>query len=64
MISYILAFSSVLGQTNVIIPIIAVVFMYPMLHTKFQGHWSVGSVEEDFKVFHLPCMGVVTILNM
>ena len=22
-----------------------------MLHTKFQGHWFIGSGEEDFKVF-------------
>ena len=22
-----------------------------MLHTKFQGHWSIGSGEEGFKVF-------------
>ena len=25
-----------------------VVLGYPMLHTKFQGHWSTGSGEEDF----------------
>ena len=31
----------------VIIGIILVVLMYTMLHTKFQGHRSVGS-EEDF----------------
>ena len=23
-----------------------------MLHTKFQGHWSVGSGEEDFEGFY------------
>ena len=29
-----------------------VVLGYPMLHTKFQGHWSVGSGEEEsLKVF-------------
>ena len=29
-----------------------VVLGYPMLHTKFQGHWSIGSGEEDLlKVF-------------
>ena len=29
-----------------------VVLGYPMLHTKFQGHWVTGSGEEDFlKVF-------------
>ena len=29
-----------------------VVLSYTMLHTKFQGHWSIGSGEEDFlKVF-------------
>ena len=22
-----------------------------MLHTKFQGHWSIGSGEEDFLIF-------------
>ena len=28
-----------------------------MLHTKFQGHWSIGSGEEDFLRF-LPYMGM------
>ena len=29
-----------------------IVLPYTMLHTKFQGHWSIGSGEEDFfKVF-------------
>ena len=32
----------------VIILIILVVLPYMMLHTKFQGHWSIGSEEEDF----------------
>ena len=27
-----------------------------MLHTKFQGHWSIGSGEEDFLRF-LPYIG-------
>ena len=40
------------GQPSVIISIILVVLPYTMLHTKFQGHWSIGSGEEDFfKVF-------------
>ena len=29
-----------------------VILGYPMLHTKFQGHWSTGSGEEDFKGFY------------
>ena len=29
-----------------------VVFKYPMLYTKFQGHRPLGSQEEDFEVFH------------
>ena len=28
-----------------------VVLSYTMLHTKFQGHWSTGSGEEDFLRF-------------
>ena len=32
---------------------IVVVLGYPMLHTKFQGHLSVGSEIEDFKGFYL-----------
>ena len=40
------------GQPRVIICTILVVLPYTMLHTKFQGHWSIGSGEEDFfKVF-------------
>ena len=31
-----------------------------MLHIKFQGHWSIGSVEEDFLRF-LPYMGMVVM---
>ena len=36
----------------VIICAIMVVLGYLTLHTKFQGHWSTGSREEDFlKIF-------------
>ena len=31
-----------------------------MLHTKFQGHWSIGFGEEDFLRF-LPYMGIVKV---
>ena len=34
-----------------------------MLHTKFQGHWSIGSGEEDFLKF-LPYMGMAAMLVM
>ena len=34
-----------------------------MLHTKFQGHQSIGSGEEDFLRF-LPYMGMVAMLVM
>ena len=34
-----------------------------MLHTKFQGHWSIGSREEDFLRF-LPYMGMAAMLVM
>ena len=37
-----------IDQPKVIICAIMVVLGYPMLHTKFQGHWSTGSGEEDF----------------
>ena len=43
------------GQHRVIIWTNLVVFEHLMLHTKFQGHWSFGSGEEDFLRF-LPCM--------
>ena len=33
-----------------------------MLDTKFQGHWSTGSGEEDFLRF-LPYMSMVTFLS-
>ena len=32
-----------------------------MLHTKFQGHWSIGSGGEDFLRF-LPYMGMAAML--
>ena len=32
-----------------------------MLHTKFQGHWSIGSGEEDFLRF-LPYMGMADLV--
>ena len=41
--------------------IILVVLASTMLYTKFQGHWSVGSGEEDFLRL-LPYMGMVAIL--
>ena len=31
-----------------------------MLHTKFQGHWSIGSGQEDFLSF-LPYMGMAAM---
>ena len=31
-----------------------------MLHTKFQGHWSIGSGESDFLRF-LPYMGMAAM---
>ena len=40
-----------------------VVLPYIMLHTKFQGHGSVGSGEEDFLRF-LPYMGMAAMLVM
>ena len=50
-------------QPKVIFCAIMVVLGYPMLHTKFQGHRSTGSGEEDFYWF-LPYMGMVAILVM
>ena len=38
-----------------------VVLPYTMLHTKFQGHWSIGSGEEVFLRF-LPYMGMAAML--
>ena len=39
------------GQPRVIIWTTLVVLSYTMLHTKFQGKWSIGSGEEDFLKF-------------
>ena len=48
------------GQPKVIIWTTLVVLPYTMLHTKFQGHGSIGSGEEDFlRCYHIwawqPC---------
>ena len=51
------------GQPREIIWIILVVLTYTMLYTKFQGHGSIDSGEEDFLRF-LPYMGMVAILVM
>ena len=51
------------GQPRVIIWTTLVVLLYTMLHTKFQGHWSIGSGEEDFLRF-LPYMGMAAMLVM
>ena len=51
------------GQPRVIIWTTLVVLLYTMLHTKFQGHWFIGSGEENFLRF-LPYMGMVAILVM
>ena len=51
------------GQPRVIIWTTLVVLPYTMLHTKFQGHWSIGSGEEDFLRF-LPYMGMAAMLVM
>ena len=40
-----------------------VVFSYTMLHTKFQGHWSIGSGEEVFLRI-LPYIGMAAMLVM
>ena len=47
----------------VIICITLVVLPYMMTHTKFQGHRSIGSGEEDFLRF-LPYMGMAAMLVM
>ena len=39
------------GQPRVIICTNLVVLEYPMLHTKFQGHWPFGSGDFFYKVF-------------
>ena len=51
------------GQTRDLIWTTLVVLTYMMLHTKFQGHWSIGSGEKDFLRF-LPYMGMVAMLVM
>ena len=51
------------GQPRVIIWTTLVELPYTMLHTKFQGHWSVGFGEEDCLRF-LPYMGMVAMLVM
>ena len=51
------------GQPREIIWTILVVLTYTMLHTKFQGHQSIGSGEEDLLRF-LPYMGMAAILVM
>ena len=51
------------GQPRVIIWTILVVLPYKMLHTNFQGHWSIDSGEEDFLRF-LPYMGMAAMLFM
>ena len=51
------------GQPRVMICIILVVLLYTMLHTKFQGHRSIGSGEEDFLRF-FPYMGMAAMLVM
>ena len=51
------------GQPSVIIWTTLVVLPYTMLHTKFQGHWSIGSGEEDLLRF-LPYMGMAAMLVM
>ena len=51
------------GQPGVIIWTTLVELPYTMLHTKFQGHQSGGSGEEDFLRF-LPYMGMAAMLVM
>ena len=51
------------GQPREIIWIILVVLTYTMLYTKFQGHRSIGSGEEDFIRF-LPYMDMAAMLVM
>ena len=51
------------GQPRVIIWTTLVGLPYTMLHTKFQGHRSIGSGEEDFLRF-LPYMGMAAMLVM
>ena len=51
------------GQPKVISWTTLVVLPYLMLHTKFQGHWSIEFGEEDCLRF-LPYMGMVAMLVM
>ena len=51
------------GQPRVIIWTTLVVLSYMMLHTKFQGHGSIDSREEDFLRF-LPYMGMAAMSAM
>ena len=51
------------GQPGVKIWTTLVVLPHTMLHTKFQGHWSTGSGEEDFLRF-LPYMGMAAMMVM
>ena len=68
--SYVLAFYHIWpyrkkgqGQPKVIICIFMVVLRYLRLHTKFQGHRSINSGEEDFLMF-LPYMDMAATLVM
>ena len=51
------------GQTSDLIWTTLVVLTYMMLQTKFQGHGSIGSGEEDF-LRCLPYMGMAAMLIM
>ena len=51
------------GQPRVIIWTTLVVLPYMMVHTKVQGHGSIGSGQEDFLRF-LPYMGMAAMLVM
>ena len=51
------------GQPRVTIWTTLVELPYKMLHTKFQGHRSIGSGEEDFLRFS-PYMGMAAMLVM
>ena len=51
------------GQPRVIIWTTLVELPYTMLHTKFQGHRSIGSGKEDFLWF-LPYMSMAAMLVM
>ena len=51
------------GQTRDLIWTTLVVVTYMMLHTKIQGHGSIGSGEEDILRF-LPYMGMAAMMVM